>query len=67
MVTLLIDFLNHELWTTNIEIVVICEKFLKEAKNKELFYLNEFINTKTIKSDRLFKEPEVFIFLYSII
>ncbi len=64
IVTLLIDFLNNEMWNIDLEIIQICENFLKEAKKNEEKYLTDFLNTNIIKKDRIFKEPEVFYLYY---
>jgi hypothetical protein len=59
MMTLLLDFLNCEMWTIDIGLVVYCSNFLKEAFNNSNSAKEIFLNKRKKGKERFFKEPEV--------
>lgn len=64
MLTLLLDFLNNELNSLELEIVEYCQKFLKGAQELSLKSLSDFQKLKFVDKERIFKEPEVIKYLY---
>ena len=59
----MLDFLNNELNTIELDIIEYCFKFLKEAQTVSINSYNEFRKLNLVTKERIFKEPEVDLIL----
>lgn len=62
MLTLMLDFLNNELNSLDLDIIEYCQKFLKEAEDLSIKSISEFQKIAKVGKERIFKEPEVLNF-----